>query len=443
MVRFHSTVRRAASRTCWWSRRGKLTTYAEPTQRDGSRAIAVSRMNALQNRQNTLVCTFDMSSPRISAYDIHEWIHVNMKLEPTDVIMIQIDSTKRQVYLKLHDDKLVHSIIRTTTGQLKYKHPSGEVSNVTIEMAGTRTTRVRLANLPPEIGENIVRNTLHTYGEIQGITNENWTNRYRYPVANGIRLINMKLTKHIPSNLMMAGHRVLITYDGQPITCYGCGAEDHFYIDCPNRSKQTRSDMTRKRKTWATVAATGAHGGDSEPEAGTPGNHENNTPDDTQTEEGQHRQTLPATQKQTYKTDNTTAGEENGAQATDLLNTVNGAEGHSSQPMDVTEGCQSLEQTQNTQPDMQPKPKTGEDRVMGGEHTVIANRRQVLSKEKSDQQESISWAEEVENSTEIEELSEQTQVGSPKRTKKLKVEKGETKPPDRGRSRSRHTGKRN
>ena len=422
---------------------GKATTYAEPTQRDGCRAIAVSRMNALSNRQNTLVCTFDMSSPRISAYDIHEWIHVNMKLEPTDVIMIQIDSTKRQVYLKLHDDKLVHSLIRTTTGQLKYKHPSGEVSNVTIEMAGTRTTRVRLANLPPEIGENIVRNTLNTYGEIQGITHETWTNRYRYPVANGIRIINMKLTKHIPSNLMMAGHRVLITYDGQPITCFGCGAEDHFYIDCPNRNKQTGRDMTRKRRTWASIAAAGAYGGDPDPEAGTPGDHEDNTTSDAQTEVGPHSQTLPSARKQTYKTDNTTAGEEDGAQATDLINTGNKADGHSAQPMDITEECQPLEQILNTQSDMMPKPQTGEACTIDGEPTVTANRRQELRKEKPDHQEPISWAEEVENNTELDGLSEQTQVGSPKRIKKLKVEKGEIKPPDRGRSRSRHTGKRN
>lgn len=41
-----------------------------------------------------------------------------------------------------------------------------------------------------------------------------WT-AYRYPVSNGIRIVEMGLMKHIPSRLSIERNRVLISYEGQ------------------------------------------------------------------------------------------------------------------------------------------------------------------------------------------------------------------------------------
>jgi hypothetical protein len=38
--------------------------------------------------RNTIVCAFDLNSPRISAYDIHEWIYTQMRLEENEVTMV-------------------------------------------------------------------------------------------------------------------------------------------------------------------------------------------------------------------------------------------------------------------------------------------------------------------------------------------------------------------
>jgi len=43
----------------------------------------VKRPSNMGKRQNTTVCAFD---PRISAYEIHEWIYEQLKLEDNEVL---------------------------------------------------------------------------------------------------------------------------------------------------------------------------------------------------------------------------------------------------------------------------------------------------------------------------------------------------------------------
>jgi hypothetical protein len=48
----------------------------------------------------------------------------------------------------------------------------------------------------------------------------------------------MALKKHIPSYIVIAGYRALISYDGQPQTCYGCSDTEHMYNVCRNAGER-------------------------------------------------------------------------------------------------------------------------------------------------------------------------------------------------------------
>jgi len=66
----------------------------------------------------------------------------------------------------------------------------------------------------------------------------------------------MTLTQHLPSHLVIAEQRVLLSYDGQPTTCYGCGDTGHIYPKCPRRQRGATLPPSTTPVTYATIAAT-------------------------------------------------------------------------------------------------------------------------------------------------------------------------------------------
>jgi hypothetical protein len=59
----------------------------------------------------------------------------------------------------------------------------------------------------------------------------------------------------VPSNLVIKGTRVLLTYEGQPLTCYNCGEVGHMYNVCPHRRPTRRNVGAFAASTYASVAS--------------------------------------------------------------------------------------------------------------------------------------------------------------------------------------------
>jgi hypothetical protein len=90
------------------------------------------------------------AGPRMTAYDVHDWIFEVLRLPEVEVRIIQIDGTKRQVFIKLSDKQSVVNLLHATAGQVECKYHTGEITQVTISEAGMSFTRIRVAYLPPE-----------------------------------------------------------------------------------------------------------------------------------------------------------------------------------------------------------------------------------------------------------------------------------------------------
>jgi hypothetical protein len=135
--------------------------------------------------------------------------------------MIQIAGTRRNVYIKFREPQKMQETLTATQRQAEFRHENGEITKFRIEAVGLGMKRVRVANLLPEVADGTLKMALGTYGDVREIQLETWSNAYRYLVPNGIRVVVMTLVQHIPSHKVVAGHRTLISYEGQPETCYG------------------------------------------------------------------------------------------------------------------------------------------------------------------------------------------------------------------------------
>jgi hypothetical protein len=165
----------------------------------------------MMERRNTIVRAFESTTPKLSAYEAHEWIFEMLRI-PEEVF-------------------------------------------VRLSATGMGFRRIRVANLPPEEHADVLRTALAPYGTVIDVVEEAWTRAYRYVVGSGVRYVTMTLTKHVPSYLIIQGTRVLLTYDGQPLTCYNCGDVGKRYNACQHRRSMRRDRGADAPTTYASVTS--------------------------------------------------------------------------------------------------------------------------------------------------------------------------------------------
>ena len=62
-------------------------------------------------RHNKIVCTFEQTSPRITAFDIHDCIHDVLRIIEHTLNMIETGSTERQIYKYLIDKARLQALL--------------------------------------------------------------------------------------------------------------------------------------------------------------------------------------------------------------------------------------------------------------------------------------------------------------------------------------------
>jgi hypothetical protein len=330
----------------------------------------------------------------------------------------------------------MQELLASTKGQAEYRHTNGEISKVRIEPVVLGMRKIRIACLPPEVHETTLRIVLGKSGEIRDIQGETWSNAYRYPVANGIRIAMLNLAQHIPSSINVAGFRALISYEGQPTTCYGCNEIGHLYIVCPHRKRARAADMRDTRTSWADVAAKGTVQPQSKPEVIGVGkdveetvNMEPRSTEEPNTEPQRWEKPPPREETDLIfepmqvtepdvdgqdKLDNRVDSRE---KAVDDVTDIEGEEVEVRE--EVAEGQTTT--SQQTHGNIQRLSKQREMRKCGGTLRTGGE-----------------WAESEHTATE-DEMDKTATPSSPKKTKKLKVEKRGEPPPAGRRSRTRNT----
>jgi len=65
--------------------------------------------------------------------------------------------------------------------------------------------------------------------------------------------VDIGMKKHVPSYIKIEGHRALIAYEGQPMTCCRCNEQGHQQHECPRRRTSASYQTNQSSDTWANV----------------------------------------------------------------------------------------------------------------------------------------------------------------------------------------------
>jgi len=93
---------------------------------------------------------------------------------------------------------------------------------------------------------------MSNYGDVKKIQDEVWSQAYRFKVKSGVGIIDIGIRKHIPSHIKIEGHRALISYEGQLMTCFRCNEQGHQISECP-RNRIPASHTDYDKNSWANM----------------------------------------------------------------------------------------------------------------------------------------------------------------------------------------------
>ena len=87
---------------------------------------------------------------------------------------------------------------------------------------------VKIFEVPAELPDTVVIGRMQHYGQVLSFRRD----KIAQFIESGVRMARMRLHRHIPSILDLAGELVRVWYPNQPKSCKNCGALDHLAKEC-------------------------------------------------------------------------------------------------------------------------------------------------------------------------------------------------------------------
>lgn len=212
------------------------------------------------SRRNTLIVDFSVLPKRPEPGKVEKFFDEKIQLRLSDTANIQFHNVHNCVFIEMIDAETA----------LRYQnlhhnrhtvYCNGKAFKIPVYVEKESVT-VRIHDLPPQMPHTTVLAFVEQYGTAISITRERW--KHYFPgVYNGVRVLQMKLDRPIPSFITINGETTMVTYRNQPRTCRFCGLAAHPKQRCtkPNNNTSTEADVgsSKNRTDAITTAATSSN----------------------------------------------------------------------------------------------------------------------------------------------------------------------------------------
>jgi hypothetical protein len=199
------------------------------------------------NRPNSFVIDLNNVTKKLNSQTVHLFVLEKLNLQPDEVIAFQINYQKKLVFIELRTNEQAIQVVNNYNLKCSINFENVDFFVKLLVVDGGDD--VKLHDLPPQMTKSVILQKMREYGEILSFTEETWGEGYAFKnIANGVRIVRMKLKKSIPSYITIAGETTYVTYRNQTITCKWCGERLHYGKSCAeNRMTQTGSANERLR----------------------------------------------------------------------------------------------------------------------------------------------------------------------------------------------------
>ncbi|XP_058817206.1 uncharacterized protein LOC131680512 [Topomyia yanbarensis] len=199
----------------------------------------------------TFVINFKVVPTKLNFPAIAEFITKNLAIEATQLQHLQVSNGR--VFVGTDSAQTAQDIVQEHNLKHQVEH-DGKSYSIPLSMEDG-SVEVRVHDLRPSTSNRQLAYRMRDYGEIISIRDEVWKDFFP-GIPNGVRIMRIKLTKPIPSYVMVDTTMTLVTYKGQVATCKHCNRRVHYAQKCSEYAKSSKPSVSG-RLTLAEIVKNG------------------------------------------------------------------------------------------------------------------------------------------------------------------------------------------
>lgn len=179
---------------------------------------------------------------------VKRFLEEQIQLDMMQVKSIQLHNVRNNTLIELYNSEAADLLAEEHNLKHSLEH-NNKLYQIPVYV-DDGATNVRVHDLPPELANDRIVKHMRQFGEVISIKDEKWTNFFP-GIANGVRVLRMRLSRAIPSFVEVDNEKTLVTYTNQTPTCRHCGRQVHFTMKCSEAAKQERqTTRPAQDKTW-------------------------------------------------------------------------------------------------------------------------------------------------------------------------------------------------
>lgn len=182
-------------------------------------------------RERTFVINFSEALKKPKIETVTDYLFNIIAIASERIRSVQANLSRGITYVEVDDEEYAMQIVETHDRKHEVRYEDYKFT-VPLHMEDG-TTLVKVHDLPPQMGNDLIKQEMSRFGEVLSIKNETWESPSPLKgIINGVRAIRIRLQEQIPSYINIAGHFTLVTHKNQLITCRHCGRAVHIGMRC-------------------------------------------------------------------------------------------------------------------------------------------------------------------------------------------------------------------